>query len=142
MDYLIIAGLSFDAISQAFLQLYLAFIDTIVTTLSWFLLLISSFPTVQEKCQAELDASFSKWGKYKENECSFLCATILECQRFRCVADTLNHLVSQDFEINGELISKGTIFSHFNQLETSASVEIYKRNTCSRVNHWNNTRFR
>ena len=33
MDYLIIAGLSFDAISQAFLQLYLAFIDTNVSTL-------------------------------------------------------------------------------------------------------------
>ena len=94
--------------TDSLFQLYIAAADTLTNTMRWFVLILSLNQNIQNKCFEEVDACHQKYGKFSENNCNYLCATMEEVFRFRPVSDSLPHLVSEDTLCDGVVIPKGT----------------------------------
>uniref|UniRef100_A0A8C5QU55 Cytochrome P450 n=1 Tax=Leptobrachium leishanense TaxID=445787 RepID=A0A8C5QU55_9ANUR len=98
---------------QVLLDLFLAGSETLTSTLRWALLLMVSYPDIQEKVQSELDAYFqTSPNLHYENrkKVPYTLAVLHEIQRYVTVAPMgLPRQCAQDVKLNGYKIKKGTV---------------------------------
>ena len=82
--------------------------DTLATTMRWFCLILSKYTEIQDKCYNEVNDCFIKNGKYIQEDCPYLNATMEENFRFRPIGDSLLHTTTDNVEIDGFVIPKGS----------------------------------
>ena len=92
--------------------LYVGGADTTVAALSTFILLMTRYPDVQRKAQAELDAVVGPHRLPEHSDMAslpYITAIVKECLRWRHVAPiSVPHHTSEDLEYRGYFIPKGT----------------------------------
>ena len=91
---------------------YFSGTDTVASFLEWFVLYMTAFPEIQEKCFREIEQSLGQDHQptlMNKDKTPFLEATIQEVQR-HCphLALTIQHFAMADAEIEGYFVPKGT----------------------------------
>jgi len=92
-------------------SLLLAGTDTVSAFLEWFCMYMTSFPDVQERCFEEIERVMGNRTPSLQDKPNtpYLEATLLEITR-HCphLALTVQHHATEDFEVGGHVIPKGT----------------------------------
>lgn len=103
-----------DNLCACCLDMFVAGVDTISSTLSFVILFLVNFPEVQEKCQKEIDGIIGQDRKATyadKDKLPYLQATISESLRLANVAPFgAPHVANKDLEMFGYDVPKGTMF--------------------------------